>query len=98
MDRNSFGRFSEALVTTVSRRAALRRLSLTGASVAVLGAMCARSVAAAEDAPIPEGPPPQWFDPGKTRALHGQVIIGDGPIYLSHLTGIPLGPTRTITR
>ena len=85
MDRRSRGRFSETLAITLSRRTALQAISLFAASAAFLGALGSRLVAAAEDAAIPEGPPPQWFDPGKTRALHGQVVIGDGPIYLSHL-------------
>jgi len=94
MDTRSPGRFSETLAITVSRRAALRAISLASASAAVFRAIETRSATAAQ----PDSPPSDWFEPGMTLSGHGQVIIGDGPIYLSHLPMFlfdnQLGPQR----
>ncbi len=76
---------SDSLSVTVSRRDALRRLSLASAAATGLGFTGSRSVTASQASSIPQTLPPKWFEPGKTLANHGQVIIGDGPIYLSHL-------------
>ena len=81
MDTRSPGCFPETSAVTVSRRAALRAIALAGASAAFFRALGTRSVTAAQ----PDSPPADWFKPGMTHSGHGQVIIGDGPIYLSHL-------------
>lgn len=81
MDTRSPGRSPETSVISVSRRTALRAMGLVGASAAVLRALGTRSATAAQ----PDSPPGDWFKPGMTHSGHGQVIIGDGPIYLSHL-------------
>lgn len=76
---------SNGLSIAVSRRDAVRRLSLAGAAATGLGFFGSHPVTASQASSIPQAPSPEWFDPGRTRAIHGQVIIGDGPIYLSHL-------------
>jgi hypothetical protein len=81
MDTRSPGRFLTPSAITVSRRSALRAISLAGASAAFLRALGTPSVTAAQ----PDSPPADWFKPGMTFSGHGQVIIGEGPIYLSHL-------------
>lgn len=82
MDTRSPGRFSHALATSVSRRTALRGVSLAGASAALLAAIRPHGVAFGAQS---DGPPVEWFGPDATRDRHGQVIIGEGPVYLSHL-------------
>jgi hypothetical protein len=74
-----------ALSAATSRRAALRQLGLVATAAAVSSLVQSPATASARGLDIPEGPPPQWFAPGRTKALHGQFIIGEGPIYLSHL-------------
>jgi len=76
---------SDGLSITVSRRDAVRRLGLASAAATGFGFTGSRPVAARQGSSIPQSPPPEWFDSGRTEALHGQVVIGDGPIYLSHL-------------
>jgi hypothetical protein len=67
----------------LSRRTALQGAALAGASLALLAA--GRSLVAPVRAAQQEGPPPEWFAPNATRGGHGQVIVGEGPVYLSHL-------------
>jgi hypothetical protein len=81
MDTRAPGRFSETLAIRVSRRSALQAISLAGASAVLTVPLGTRGVTAAQ----PDRPPPDWFEPGMTHSGHGQVIIGEGPIYLSHL-------------
>lgn len=85
MDWCSPGHFSNALATPVSRRAALRGLGLAGTAAAGLCAIGSRSIAVAQEAAIPTSPPRDWVGADVTFGMHGQVIMGDGPIYLSHL-------------
>lgn len=66
----------------MSRRAALQGAAGAGAALALLAA--GRSLVAPAVA-AQAGPPPEWFSPDATRDRHGQVILGDGPVYLSHL-------------
>lgn len=67
----------------VSRRTALQGAAGAGAALALLAA--GRSFVAPVRAAQPEGPPPDWFRPNATLGGHGQVIVGEGPVYLSHL-------------
>jgi hypothetical protein len=94
MDTRSPGCSSKTSAITVSRRSALRAISLAGASAAFFRALGTLSVTAAQ----PDSPPADWFDPDMTFSGHGQVIIGEGPIYLSHLPMFlydnRLGPSR----
>ena len=76
---------SDGLSITVSRRVAVRRLGLASTAATGLGFFGSPPVTASQDSSLPQSPPPEWFDSGRTDALHGQVVIGDGPIYLSHL-------------
>jgi hypothetical protein len=62
----------------VSRRAALRGLGAGG--VALLASPRLRGTSAAHIAARPDG----WFAPDATTDVHGQLIVGEGPIYLSH--------------
>ncbi len=81
MDTRSPVPLSGALAARLSRRSALRAVGLSGAMAALLAVIGPQALRAAQ----PEMPPADWFEPGMTWALHGQVVIGDGPIYLSHL-------------
>ncbi len=96
MDMRSPGRFSEALAIKISRRTALQTMSFAGASAPLLGAIGSRSGTAAQS----DGPPSDWFTTDAVCELnerggvvgddatcgrHGQLLVGDGPVYLSHL-------------
>ncbi len=80
MNTHSPGYLSRALATAMSRRAALRRVGLVGATMGVLAAVGTDHGEAEE-----EGPPEAWFAPDASLGSHGMVIVGEGPIYLSHL-------------
>jgi hypothetical protein len=69
-------------VPLVSRRTALQGAALAGASLALLAA--GKSLVAPVWA-AQAGPPEEWFTEGATTDRHGQVILGGGPVYLSHL-------------
>ena len=66
----------------ISRRTVLHGAALASASLALLAASRSRvaPVRAAQ-----AGPPEAWFTEGATTDGHGQVILGEGPVYLSHL-------------
>src|SRR5215217_5450804 len=81
MDPHRIGDLPNALVGRTSRRTALRRLGGAGAAAALLAAIGPGSSGAAQQ----DGPPPDWFLPDATSGRHGQVILGTGPVYLSHL-------------
>jgi hypothetical protein len=81
MHMHTSGRIAQALQSGMSRRAALRRLG-QGVSASALMVSLGRE---ASRAARPDEPPADWFAPDTTFAGHGQVIIGDDPVYLSHL-------------
>jgi hypothetical protein len=85
MDMRSPTQLTVPLSAAVSRRAALRQLGLVGTAAAVSSVIASPLAVAAQDQPIPKELPPHWFASGSTFAGHGQVIMGEGPIYLSHL-------------
>lgn len=81
MNARDLGRVSKVLTTSMSRRTALRRACLAGASTALLAAVWSQHGDAAGE----EGLPDAWFAPDATLGSHGMVIVGEGPVYLSHL-------------
>ena len=85
MDRRHPSRLRNRPVAAsiMSRRAALQGAALAGASLALLAAI--RPQLAAVTAAQSASPPPEWFGLDATTDRHGQVILGEGPIYLSHL-------------
>ena len=84
MDSHDPGRFVTPSFSSfpLSSRTALQAGAVAGASLALLAAR--RSLAAPARA-AQAGPPPEWFSEGATTDGHGQVILGEGPVYLSHL-------------
>ncbi len=86
MDTRHLGRLSHRSSATptplLSRRTALQSAALAGASLALVAA--GRSLVAPVWA-AQAGPPEEWFTEGATTDGHGQVILGEGPVYLSHL-------------
>lgn len=84
MDTRHPGRLSNASSarSLMSRRIALQGAAATGAGLALLAAR--RSFAAPARA-ARAGAPPEWLSPDAARDRHGQVVLGDGPVYLSHL-------------
>ena len=81
MAPHSIDAIPNALVGRMSRRTALRRLGGGAAAAALLAAIGPGGAGAAQQ----DGPPPEWFLPDATMGRHGQVILGGGPVYLSHL-------------
>jgi hypothetical protein len=63
----------------LSRRAMMRLAG--GAAAATLPGLGPEPARALQDEP----PPDDWFGPDTTLGGHGQLVVGDGPIYLSHL-------------
>src|SRR4051794_27426246 len=81
MDRYPGRRRLQAWMAPMCRRTVLRRVGRGVSAAALLAAIGpGRSGAAQQD-----GPPPDWFLPDATRGFHGQVVLGGGPVYLSHL-------------
>jgi hypothetical protein len=64
---------------TLSRRAMMRLAG--GAAAATLPSLDPESGRALQV----EHPPEDWFGRDATLGGHGQLVVGDGPIYLSHL-------------
>ena len=81
MDRHHGGRLSRILTEPMCRRTALRRLGRGGMAAAVLATLGPERSGATQG----DGPPPAWFEPEATSGFHGQVVMGEGPVYLSHL-------------
>lgn len=75
---SSFGSF-------MSRRVALQGVAAAGASLALLAAGRSFVAPALAAQPEPATAPPDWFAPNATFGGHGQAILGEGPVYLSHL-------------
>jgi hypothetical protein len=82
MDTRHPGHRSRNESVGISRRTALQGAALAGASLALLAAK--RSLVAPARA-AQTGPPPEWLTKDATKHLHGQLILGEGPVYLSHL-------------
>jgi plastocyanin len=81
MDPRQNGAFPNAFVERMSRRSALHRFGVAGATAALVAALGRGGAGVAQQ----DGPPEEWFLPDATLGRHGQIILGAGPVYLSHL-------------